>query len=110
MPEVEIKNGDATKGAAIFKQKCTQCHVIDNSGKHKQGPNLMGLWGRRTGQAAGFSYTDANKNKGENFILLGLSHKCEWNFKTYILQSEGRVGYGINTNALHFAVFHQAHM
>ncbi|XP_033639634.1 cytochrome c-like [Asterias rubens] len=64
MPEVEIKNGDATKGAAIFKQKCTQCHVIDNSGKHKQGPNLMGLWGRRTGQAAGFSYTDANKNKG----------------------------------------------
>lgn len=56
--------GDPDKGAKIFKVKCTQCHQIDNSGKHKQGPNLMGLWGRKTGQAEGFKYTDANKNKG----------------------------------------------
>ncbi|XP_033111150.1 cytochrome c, testis-specific-like [Anneissia japonica] len=64
MPEEKIPVGDPVKGAAIFKQKCTQCHVIDNSGKHKQGPNLKGLYGRKTGQAEGFSYTDANKNKG----------------------------------------------
>ena len=70
MPEVEIKPGDPSKGAAIFKQKCTQCHVIDSSGKHKQGPNLMGLWGRRTGQAPGFSYTEANKNKGNVCFII----------------------------------------
>ena len=28
------------------------------------GPNLWGLIGRKTGQAAGFSYTQANKDKG----------------------------------------------
>merc|ERR1712224_834566 len=31
---------------------------------HKTGPNLNGLFGRKTGQAAGYSYTDANKKKG----------------------------------------------
>ena len=28
------------------------------------GPNLWGLWGRQTGQAEGYNYTDANKSKG----------------------------------------------
>lgn len=28
-----------------------------------QGPNLGGLFGRKTGQAEGFSYSSANKNK-----------------------------------------------
>lgn len=28
------------------------------------GPNLHGIMGRQSGQVAGFSYTDANKNKG----------------------------------------------
>ena len=28
------------------------------------GPNLWGLIGRKTGQASGFSYTQANKDKG----------------------------------------------
>jgi len=33
-----------------------------------QGPNLHGLIGRRTGQAAGFSYTAANKDKGITWV------------------------------------------
>uniref|UniRef100_A0A2K5MGZ9 Cytochrome c n=1 Tax=Cercocebus atys TaxID=9531 RepID=A0A2K5MGZ9_CERAT len=46
--------GDVEKGKKIFIMKC----------KHKTGPNLHGPFGRKTGQAPGYSYRATNKNKG----------------------------------------------
>ena len=63
--------GDLKKGANLFKTRCAQCHTVDKDGGNKIGPALHGLWGRKTGSVEGYSYTDANKQKG-----------IEWNDKT----------------------------
>ncbi|KAF8911900.1 cytochrome c [Mucidula mucida] len=56
--------GDASKGAGLFKTRCAQCHTTGAGEAHKVGPNLSGIFGRKSGQADGYSYTAANVNKG----------------------------------------------
>ncbi|KAF8606604.1 cytochrome c [Ceratobasidium sp. AG-I] len=61
---VSASLGDASKGAGLFKTRCANCHTLESGGAHKVGPNLHGVFGRKTGQASGFSYTEANVKKG----------------------------------------------
>ena len=54
---------DAAAGKTSFN-KCLACHAIGENAKNKVGPELNGLDGRHSGAAAGYNYSDANKNSG----------------------------------------------
>ncbi|KAF8173586.1 cytochrome c-like domain-containing protein [Mycena galopus ATCC 62051] len=75
--------GDANKGASLFKTRCAQCHTLGAGEGNKVGPNLHGLFGRKTGQVEGFSYTSANVNKGVTWAEETLFEYLE-NPKKYI--------------------------
>ncbi|KAN0003602.1 hypothetical protein ACTFIV_002506 [Dictyostelium citrinum] len=59
-----IARGNVENGDKLFKARCAQCHTTANGAPNKQGPNLYGLFGRKSGTVAGYAYSDANKNAG----------------------------------------------
>ncbi|KAK6070557.1 cytochrome c [Seiridium cupressi] len=74
---------DSKKGANLFKTRCAQCHTLKEGEGNKIGPALHGLFGRKSGQVDGFSYTDANKSKGVTWEESSLFDYLE-NPKKYI--------------------------
>jgi len=54
---------DAAAGKSSFA-KCLACHAVGEGAKNKVGPELNGIDGRKSGTAAGYSYSEANKNSG----------------------------------------------
>jgi cytochrome c len=73
---------DAAAGKTSFN-KCLACHAIGDGAKNKVGPELNGLNGRKSGTAADYSYSDANKNSG-----------ITWNeaeFKEYIKDPKAKI-------------------
>jgi cytochrome c len=54
--------GDVKAGEKVFK-KCAVCHDI-RAGKHKIGPSLHGVAGRKAGAASGYKYSPATTKSG----------------------------------------------
>ena len=54
---------DAAAGETSFK-KCMPCHKIGPDASNSVGPELNGIDGRHSGSAAGYNYSEANKNSG----------------------------------------------
>jgi cytochrome c len=53
--------GDAARGKAVFEKRCTGCHALDAD---REGPRLAGVYGRKAGSIAGFTYSTGLKNLG----------------------------------------------
>lgn len=51
---------DLAAGEQSFR-KCFACHAVGPEARHKVGPLLNGLEGRKSGTIEGYSYSDANK-------------------------------------------------
>eukprot|EP01066_Platyproteum_vivax_P009213 Platyproteum_vivax@DN403_c0_g1_i1.p1 len=83
-PDVTVPEGNAKKGAKLFKSKCAQCHTIVKNGAAKQGPGLFGFIGRAAGTVPNFDYSDGNKRSG---IVWSDKHLWEYlvNPKKYVV-------------------------
>ncbi len=57
------QNADLANGEAKFAI-CRSCHTLAEGGEDMTGPNLWGIFGRKAGTKAGFSYSDDMKNAG----------------------------------------------
>ena len=53
--------GDAKLGASVFSAECAECHSV-RPGKHKKGPTLFAVFGRRPAEIAEFKYSDAMRH------------------------------------------------
>ena len=73
---------DLAAGEQSFR-KCSPCHSVGEDARNKVGPVLNGLDGRKSGTAAEYSYSDANKNAGITWD--------EASFKEYIQNPMTRI-------------------
>lgn len=62
IPQHAQAAGDPVKGKSVFRQ-CSVCHS-DQKGENRVGPSLYGVYGRKAGEAPGFSYSKAVKDSG----------------------------------------------
>ena len=61
-------DGDADKGAKVFRTKCKTCHQVGPDAKNFTGPVLNGVYGRTAG-TTDFEYSDAMKAKGADGLV-----------------------------------------
>lgn len=54
---------DAAAGEKVYR-KCKACHAIDKGGRHKVGPILFSIMGRKAGTVEGFRFSRAMKKAG----------------------------------------------
>jgi cytochrome c len=60
---VAYQNADLDNGQAKFAI-CKSCHSVTSGGGNMTGPNLFGVFGRKSGTAPGFTYSDGMKSLG----------------------------------------------
>ena len=54
---------DTSHGAQVFAAECGVCHAVSKGTTGMMGPNLAGVYGRKSGSLAGFRYSQAMRDK-----------------------------------------------
>jgi cytochrome c len=57
VPGVAEEIGNAERGATLFARQCAACHQIGDGAVNRVGPKLNGIFGRRAGSLADFTYS-----------------------------------------------------
>ena len=55
--------GDASAGKSVFANQCASCHTVE-VGKNGFGPSLAGVYERKAGSLAGYTYSPAMVQSG----------------------------------------------
>ena len=63
LTSTQLLAADAGRGGNIFDQYCAECHSL-KPGKHKKGPSLAGVFGRKAGSMDDYEYSSDLKNSG----------------------------------------------
>src|SRR5215469_10834590 len=61
---VAIEPSAAADGGAVFDDECADCHSVAKPMKHKKGPSLVGIFGRKAATYDWDKYSDALKTSG----------------------------------------------
>jgi len=65
---------DAPKGADVYQDHCSQCHVLNGVG---QGPSLVGVVGRKAAALPNYPYSEALKRSGLTWTPANLDRFVE---------------------------------
>ncbi|CAL7935047.1 unnamed protein product [Xylocopa violacea] len=55
--------GSVENGRVLFMRLCAVCHNTGKDERHRIGPTLFGIFGRKSGTASGFNYSEQMKRK-----------------------------------------------
>ena len=58
---------DQGHGAQVFANECGVCHSVSKGMTGMMGPNLAGVFGRKSGSLEGFNYSQAMRSKDINW-------------------------------------------
>lgn len=64
----KVAAADPADGEKVFRQ-CSACHVADQGGANRVGPNLWGVFGADIATHEGFNYSDALKGLEGNWTV-----------------------------------------